>query len=106
MDKVSVVARISAAPGRRDELAGELQVVLDTVESEPGTLYYVLHADDQDADVLWVYELYVDRASLQAHLGGPWFAELVGKLGPLLAGPPTLHFMTVVGGKGLDRFSR
>ncbi|MGD9702442.1 MAG: putative quinol monooxygenase [Acidimicrobiia bacterium] len=95
------MAKLAAAPGRRDELVAVLQLALDNVENEAGTTYYLLHADDNDADLLWMYELYEAKEDLQAHMGAPWFAELGPKLAPLLGGRPELNFMTPLGGKGL-----
>jgi quinol monooxygenase YgiN len=101
LSKVAVVAKIPAAPGKRDDLAAALQVALDNAMSEPGTLMYALHADSADADVLWMYELYSDQASLESHMGSEWFKELGPKLAPFLGGRPELHFCEPLGGKGL-----
>lgn len=101
MANVAVVARIPAAPGKRDELVGALQTALDHTESEPGTRYYLLHTDDKDADLLWVYELYESADDLKAHMAAEWFKELGPTLAPLMGGRLELTFMTPIGGKGL-----
>ena len=46
MSKLLPIAKLTAQPGKRDELAKGLQVMLDQVESETGTLLYILHADN------------------------------------------------------------
>jgi quinol monooxygenase YgiN len=101
VSKIAVVAKIPAAPGKRDELAAAMQVALDNVASEEGTLVYVLHADSKDADTLWMYELYTDQEALDAHGRAPWFKELGPRLAPLLGGRLEVHVMSLVGGKGL-----
>ena len=101
MSRVAVIAKIPAAPGKRDDLTAALQMALDNVESEPGTRYYILHEDSKDADVLWMYELYEAQSDLEAHMGAGWFAELGPLLAPLLAGRPVLTFLNPVAGKGL-----
>ena len=101
MAKVSVVARIPAAPGKRDELAQALQALLDSAEGEPGTLLYLLNADGADEDVLWMYELYASQEALDTHMASPTFQSLGPVIGPFLAGRPELHFGAPLGGKGL-----
>lgn len=98
--RVAVVAKIPAAPGKRDDLAAALQVALETARGEPGTTYYILHADAKDADMLWMYEMYTDQAALDAHMGTDAFKALGGVIGPFLGGRPELIFMTPLGGKG------
>ncbi len=41
--------------------------MLDVVESEFGTLTYILHTDNGEEDVLWFYELYTDGDAMAAH---------------------------------------
>lgn len=101
MHGVAVVAKIPAAPGRRGELAAALQLALDNVEQEAGTRCYILHEARDDADTLWMYELYGAQADLEAHMGAPWFAELGPAIGPYLGGAPELTFLVPIGGKGL-----
>jgi quinol monooxygenase YgiN len=100
MSKVGVIAKLSAQPGKRDELARGLQVMLDQVESEVGTLVYVLHADNDDADALWFYELYTEQSALDLHMGSDTYKGLGPVIGSLLAGRPELHLVTPLGGKG------
>lgn len=99
--QVALIARIPAKPGSRDDLIKALQPLFDAVEEEPGTLRYILHTDDGDPDVLWVYEQYVDHAALGAHGS----SETMKTLGPALAefggGKAELHVITPVSGKGL-----
>lgn len=101
MEKVSVIARLVAQPGRRDDLTRALAPLLDNAAGEPGTLVYTLHEDGTEPDVLWIYELYAGQEALDAHRRAPAMADAGPALMPLLAGPPELHFCVPVGGKGL-----
>jgi quinol monooxygenase YgiN len=101
MSKIGVVAKVVSAPGKSAEMATALQFAIDNAMKESGTRYYILHGDQKDPDVFWMYELYETQADLDAHMGAPWFAELGQKLGPLLGGAPELHFLRPITGKGL-----
>ena len=46
MTAPAIIAKITAQPGRRDELVAALQAMVDAVAEEPGTVQYVLHTDD------------------------------------------------------------
>ena len=95
-------AKLTAAPGKRDELMDVLGTHFPNVEGEEGTLIYAMHADNDDADVIWFYELYTDDAAFKAHGGSPGMKELGAKLAGLVGGRPELHVVTPVKAKGLD----
>jgi len=101
MSKVSVIAKLSAQPGKRDALAAGLQSLIDHVESEPGTLMYVLHDDLKDENVLWFYEMYTDQAALDAHSTSDTMKALGGQVGGFLAALPEMFVIAPRGGKGL-----
>lgn len=101
MSQISVIAKIPAAPGKRDELAAALQTALDTAAGEAGTRYYLLHTDDNDADMLWMYEMYESQADLESHMGSEAFKALGPAIGAFLGGRPELIFTKPIGGKGL-----
>jgi quinol monooxygenase YgiN len=101
VSNVAAIAKLTAQPGKRDELAKGLQVMLDQVQSEAGTLLYILHADNDEAETLWFYELYTEQSALDLHMGSETFKGLGPVIGSLLAGRPELHFVTPLGGKGL-----
>ena len=101
MSKIVVIAKIPCQPGKRDEAAAGLQPMLEHVEAEEGTLQYVLLKDTTDENLLWMYELYADQASFDAHAGSEAMKSLGHALGGVLAGRPELIFTTPVGGKGL-----
>jgi quinol monooxygenase YgiN len=101
MTHVAVIAKIPAAPGKRDQLRDALQGLLDNAAGEPDTLFYILHEDKGDENVLWMYELYTDQAALDAHMKTEGFKTAAGPIVPFLGGAPVLTFTTPTGGKGL-----
>jgi quinol monooxygenase YgiN len=103
MSKISVLAKITCASGKREEVAAAFDAMLDHVESEPGTELYVLHDDLGDPDVLWVYELYTDQAALDAHSSSSAMMALFGALGgELMGAPPELMLLTPRRGKSVS----
>lgn len=101
MSQVAVFAKIAAAPGKRAALRAALQSLLDGAENEAGTLMYLLHEDNADENLLWMYELYASQEALKLHMGSEGFKAAGPTLAPFLAGRPELNFVTPTGGKGL-----
>lgn len=101
MSKVAVWARIPVLPGKRDELVAAMQVGLETARSEAGTIYYILHTDPNNEEVVYMYELYETAEALGAHGGSDAFKALGPTLRPFTAGRPEISVITPVGGKGL-----
>lgn len=100
MDNVGMVVKLTAAPGKRDELVDALRYLVDAVAEEEGTLRYTLHVEDADPDAVWFYELYTDKDALAAHGKNPAFATLNDKLRGLVGGPMQMHTLTPVASKG------
>lgn len=98
--QVAVIAKLVAQEGKRAELAAALAPMLEHVESEPGTLRYVLHEDAANADALWFYELYTDDAALGVHGGSDAMKAMGASLAGLLGAKPELFILRPVGGKG------
>jgi quinol monooxygenase YgiN len=101
MSKIAVIAKIIAQPGKRADVVAGMASMMDHVESEPGTLKYILTEDQNEADVLWMYEEYADQASLDSHGSSDAMKSLGGSIGPFLAGRPELFFTNTIRGKGL-----
>jgi quinol monooxygenase YgiN len=101
MGRVAVLAKIPAAAGKRDDLVKAMQAALETVQGEEGTTYYILHEDNKDETMLWMYELYTGKEALDAHMGTDAFKALGPVMAPFLGGRPELIFLNPVGGKGL-----
>lgn len=103
MSKVAVIAKLTAADGKRDELQAALaDVGMANVAAEPGTLLYALNADTKDPNVLWFYELYEDGDALAAHGGSEAMKEMGRTIAPFMAGRAEVHVLDPVAAKGLE----
>jgi quinol monooxygenase YgiN len=92
-----LIARIKAVAGKRTELAA----VLVQDGSMPGCLSYVVAEDPNDADALWVTEVWVDQAAHRASLQLPAVQAAIAKGRPLIAGFDSRVETNVLGGIGL-----
>jgi quinol monooxygenase YgiN len=101
MAQKAILAKIPAKPGMRADLVKAAQAAIDNANTEPGTTYYILHEDDKDADLLWMYELYTDEAARDAHLSSDGMKALGPIMGPFVGGKMELIFLTPTIGKGL-----
>ncbi|MFM8387810.1 MAG: putative quinol monooxygenase [Actinomycetota bacterium] len=99
-NRVGVVAKITAAPGKRADLARELMKAQDHVSTEAGTIHYILNEDATDENVLWMWEMYTDQDALNSHMGAQWFKDWGPSLAPFMGGRPELIFVKPLGGKG------
>lgn len=69
-----LITRLTAYPGRRDELA---LLLMDPAVRKPGCHSYIVAHDLDHPDVLWVTEVWVDRPTHQSWSedlrdGGAW----------------------------------
>lgn len=101
MSKLAVHAQFRAKPDRGDELVAAVEDMFETVLNEPDTLVYALHRDNDDPDVVWMYELYATSEGLEEH-GRSDAAERFGeRLEDLLAEEPYVGFTTPLRAKGM-----
>ena len=101
LGQVSLIAKLTAKEGKRDELLKVLRGLEVTVESEPGTLVYAVNASTTAPDEVWFYELYADNDALAAHRGSAAMKEAGAAFADLLAGRPEMFVLEPAGGKGL-----
>jgi len=101
MAQLSVIAKLTAKAGRRDELVDKLRALVAVTESEPGTLVYSLSVSSSEPDVIWFFELYPDQEALAAHSGSEGMKAAGAAMGDLLGGAPELHLCELVVAKGL-----
>lgn len=103
MSKPAIIAKITCQDGKRDDAIQAFGQMFDHVRAnEPGTEVYALHKDDNDANILYFYELYTDGESMKSH-GGSDTMKSVGKaLRDYTSARPEIIMMTPVEAKGLD----
>lgn len=93
-----LIGKMRARPGSRDELA---TILAEGVGGMPGCLSYVVAHDPDDADAIWVTEVWLSRESHQASLALPSVSEAIARGRPLIAGFEERIETAPVGGHGL-----
>ena len=93
-----LIGKIRCVAGQRDALAA---VLLEGTRAMPGCLSYVVANDANDADALWVTEVWDSRESHRASLALPSVQEAIAKGKPLIAGFGERFETTPIGGAGL-----
>lgn len=95
-----LIGSFKAQPGKRDELIG---LMLASTGEMPGCLSYVVAADPADPDVVWVTEVWTDKASHEGSLSLPQVKETISKAMPLIAGFGQHTVTDPRGGVGLPK---
>ena len=78
-----LIGAIRATPGDRDELMDALAA---GSQDMPGNESYVIAADANDPDLVWVTESWRSREYHQASLSLPAVQEAIARARPLIAG--------------------
>ena len=92
---IAVIARLNVAAGKEAEFEEAMLGLAEQVRAnESGNHLYTLVKDDEGYAVL---EIYDDDAALQTHSQSSHFREAGAKLGPTMAGAPSLQRFEVVG---------
>lgn len=68
---VIVVARVTTAPGKRDEFVAAAQDCIRATRQEEGCISYELLAMTDHPDKLMYFERWVDKAALKRHMQTP-----------------------------------
>lgn len=93
-----LIGKILAVPGKRDELAA---ILVEGASGMPGCLSYVVSRDNNDANALWITEVWDSRDSHRASLELPAVQDAITRGKPLIA-EFSEHFETEpIGGHGL-----
>ena len=95
-----LIGRMVAIPGKRDEL---IAILLDSEGEMPGCLSYVIARDAENADALWITEVWDSEAAHKASLTLPAVKAAIAKGMPLIAGFDNRVVTEPVGGIGLER---
>ena len=93
-----LIGQFIAQPGQRDALTA---ILLESTEAMPGCLSYVVAHDPENADMIWITEVWTDQESHQASLQLPQVRDAIGRARPLIAGFGSHNETTPVGGVGL-----
>ena len=94
-----LIGQIRATPGDRDSLA---EILINGAQDMPGCLSYVVARDAEDADALWVTEVWDSSESHRASLSLASVQEAIEAGRPLIEGFVARHEVIPLGGVGLS----
>ncbi|WEX09354.1 antibiotic biosynthesis monooxygenase family protein [Chelativorans sp. AA-79] len=93
-----LIGKMRAQPGERETL---IRILLDSTGEMPGCLSYVIAKAEDDADAIWITEVWDSEENQKASLSLPEVQAAIARARPLIAGFDS-HVRTVpVGGAGL-----
>jgi (4S)-4-hydroxy-5-phosphonooxypentane-2,3-dione isomerase len=82
-----VCARLTAIPGREEEIVEAMRAVVPASRAEPGCIAYIAHRAVDDPRSFMFYEQYVDEAAFAAHQATEHYQTWVaGRIAPALEG--------------------
>ncbi len=93
-----LMGKMIAKPGQRDAL---LALMLEASTDMPGCRSYVVGRDIENADAIWVTEVWASKAHHAASLQIPEVRAVIQRAMPLIAGFGERFEMEPVGGLGL-----
>jgi quinol monooxygenase YgiN len=64
----TLLAKLTALPGKDNEVAALLEELAQEVRAEPGNVVFTVHRLRDDQNVFLVYEVYEDEHAFQAHM--------------------------------------
>ena len=89
MEKLALLARLEAKPGKEQQVADLLKSALPLAEAEPGTIrWYALQIGPS---TFGIFDTFADEAGRDAHLGGQIPKALAAVANDLLAVPPVIE---------------
>ncbi|MGW4803394.1 putative quinol monooxygenase [Kitasatospora sp. NPDC004272] len=87
-NEFSVYGRMTALPGRRDELVAVLLDGFRVSGEAGGLLDYSINTAFDDPDTVWLTQLWTDKEAHDATTRSEAVAVVTRRVGPLLAGKP------------------
>lgn len=85
-DLLTVVARMTAKPGKEADLRSALEALVPITVQEDGCVNYDLHVAEDDPATFFFYENWESGSKLDAHLGAQHLVDFASKLEDLLDG--------------------
>lgn len=92
----SVVAEVTAKPGKEDELRAVTLPLIDLVRGDPKNLVYFLQEDRAAPGHFIFYEIFTSRADFEAHNAMPYVQAWFKKLPDLAVGGVEVMHMKVL----------
>jgi quinol monooxygenase YgiN len=93
---LTVVAELTAKPGREEELRNLLTAIVGPVRQEEGCIQYDLHVSTKDPASFVFYENWKDADALKSHASSAHMKEFGAKAMDLLGGPARILTYTKI----------
>jgi len=93
-----LIGKMLCVPEKRSDV---IAILLQGVERMPGCLSYVVAEDPEDANAIWITEVWDTQDSHRASLALPAVKEAIALARPLIAGFGERFTTSPVGGHGL-----
>ncbi len=89
MEKLALLARLEAKPGKEQQVADFIKNALPLAEAEPGTVrWYALQIGPS---TFGIFDTFADEVGRDAHLGGEIAKALMAHADELLTVPPVIE---------------
>ncbi len=95
-----LIGKMLATSGDRDSV---IVALLESTGEMPGCLSYVVALDPNDADAIWITEVWDSQESNKASLGLPQVRAAIAKARPMIAGFGERFETRPLGGFGLGK---
>ena len=88
-ERIGVVGRLRAKPGKEDELATMMDELSRlATEHEPGMIQHAIFRSRSDPGAFTVVEVFADQAAFEAHSKTPHYPDLIPRVGALIQDQP------------------
>ncbi|MBD2867353.1 putative quinol monooxygenase [Paenibacillus arenilitoris] len=101
MEKFTMYGKLTAQPGKRDELVQILLEAAEGLRDYEGCLLYIVNVSDEEPDAVWVTELWTNAEAHAASLKNEAAMEQIKRARPIIASVDNPIRLRPVGGKGL-----
>ena len=94
---IGVIAKLKVQEAKAAEFEAIFKDLAAQVRAkEPGNNFYALHKSRTDPQLYIVLEQYADQAALDAHGKTDYFRAMGAKMGPCMAGAPSIELVDAV----------
>ena len=94
-----LINKLTTQPGKRNEVTQILLTSGAAFDDQEACLMSLVSHDTNEDDIVWVQDVWTDRAAHERAMADPRMQEYVRAAIPLLAGMPEQHEIVVAGGK-------
>jgi quinol monooxygenase YgiN len=95
-EQLSIVAHLTARPGKVEDAKSFLLSLVPKTRAEPGCVDYDMHQDNVDPAKFTFYENWKDRGEWDKHMAMPHLVEFLRRKEELFTSDPEVHLMTML----------